>query len=166
MLEEGDPCWLQSAKDLITLLQEQVGQSQAAWDRALESYVGERVDYVVVRGLAKILTDAATFTPLATPLPPIQLRERLFHYGPVFTSPQLFHPQTRYEVLKSVADELSISSEQVETTLFADRPATYLLNDAGPQWTPAGLIAPVNPELALRGVPLASHIHIETTIDY
>jgi uncharacterized protein len=166
MLEEGDPCWLQSAKDLINLLQEQVGQSQAAWDRALESYVGERVDYVVVRGLAKILTDAATFTPLATPLPPIQLRERLFHYGPVFTSPQLFHAQTRYEVLKSVADELSISSEQVETTLFADRPATYLLSDAGPQWTAAGLLARYNLELARGVLYWASHITIEVSSNY
>ena len=166
MLEEGDPCWLQSAQDLITLLQEQVGQSQAAWDRALESYVGERVDYVVVRGLAKILSDAATFTPLATPLPPIQLRERLFHYGPVFTSPQLFHPQTRYEVLKSVADELSISSEQVEATLFADRPATYLLSDAGPQWTAAGLLARYNLELARGVLYWASHITIEVASNY
>jgi predicted nuclease of restriction endonuclease-like RecB superfamily len=166
MLDEGDPCWLQSAKDLINLLQEQAGQSQAAWDRALESYVGERVDYVVVRGLAKILTDAATFTPLATPLPPIQLRERLFHYGPVFTSPQLFHPQTRYEVMKSLADELSISSEQVETTLFADRPATYLLSDAGPQWTPAGLLARYNLELARGVLYWASHITIEVASNY
>jgi uncharacterized protein len=166
MLDERDPCWLQSAKDLINLLQEQVGQSQAAWDRALESYVGERVDYVVVRGLAKILTDAATFTPLATPLPPIQLRERLFHYGPVFTSPQLFHPQTRYEVMKSLADELSISSEQVETTLFADRPATYLLSDAGPQWTPAGLLARYNLELARGVLYWASHITIEVASNY
>ena len=166
MLEERDPCWLQSAKDLIDLLQEQAGQSQTAWDRALESYVGERVDYVVVRGLAKILTDAATFTPLATPLPPIQLRERLFHYGPVFTSPQLFHPQTRYEVMKSVADELSISSEQVETTLFADRPATYLLSDAGPQWTPAGLLARYNLELARGVLYWASHITIEVASNY
>ena len=166
MLEERDPCWLQSAKDLIDLLQEQAGQSQTAWDRALESYVGERVDYVVVRGLAKILTDAATFTPLATPLPPIQLRERLFHYGPVFTSPQLFHPQTRYEVMKSLADELSISSEQVETTLFADRPATYLLSDAGPQWTPAGLLARYNLELARGVLYWASHITIEVASNY
>src|SRR3989441_6102133 len=166
MLDAGDASWLQSAAELIALWQRQAGQSQAAWNRAVESYVGERVDYVVVRGLAKILSDAATFTPLATPLPPIQLRERLFHYGPVFTSPQLFHPQTRYEVLKSVADELSISSEQVEATLFADRPATYLLTDAGPEWTPAGLLARYNLELARGVLYWASHIRIEAASNY
>ncbi len=166
MLDEHDPSWLQTAQDLVALLQGHTGQSQAAWDRALESYIGERVDYVVVRGLAKVLTDAATFTPLATPLPPAQLRERLFSHGPVFTTPHLFHPQARYEVLESVADELRISSEQAEAALFADRPATYLLADAGPAWTSAGLIARYNLELARGVLYWASHITIEVSSNY
>ncbi len=77
MLAEHDPFWLQTAADLIALLRGQADQSQEAWERALEAYEGERIDYLVVRGLAKVLTDAATFTPLATSLPPAQLRERL-----------------------------------------------------------------------------------------
>lgn len=166
MLDEHDPYWLQTAQELIALFQVYMGQSQAAWDRALESYIGERVDYVVVRGLAKVLTDAATFTPLATPLPPAQLRERLFSHGPVFTTPRLFHPQARYEVLESVAGELRISSEQVEAALFADRPATYLLADAGPAWTPTGLIARYNLELARGVLYWASHITIEVSSNF
>ncbi|HKF35435.1 MAG TPA: DUF790 family protein [Ktedonobacteraceae bacterium] len=166
MLDEHDPSWLQTAQELIALFQGHRGQSQAAWDRALESYIGERVDYVVVRGLAKVLTDAATFTPLATPLPPLQLRERLFSHGPVFTTPQLFHPQARDAVLESVADELRISSEQVEAALFADRPATFLLADAGPEWTPGGLIARYNLELARGVLYWASHITIEVSSNF
>ncbi len=166
MLDERDPCWLQTASDLVALLQKHVGQSHAAWDRALETYLGERIDYVVVRGLAKVLTGAATFTPLAAPLPPIQLRERLFARGPMFTAPQLFHPQARYEVVRSVADELNISSEQVEAILFADRPATYLLTDAGPAWTPEGLIARYNLELARGVLYWASHVRIEVHSGY
>lgn len=161
MLDEQDACWLQTARDLIALLQGHTGQSQAAWDQALETYVGERLDYVVVRGLAKVLTDAATFSPLATPLPPVQLRERLFARGPVFTTPQLFHPQTRYEVVRSVTDELNISPEQVEAMLFADRPATYLLGDTGPAWTPEGLLARYNLELARGVLYWASRVQIE-----
>ncbi len=166
MLDEHDPGWLQTAKELIALVREHAGRSQGTWDKALETYVGERVDYVVVRGLAKVLTDAATFTPLATALPPIQLRERLFARGPVFTAPRLFHQQARYEVVKSAADELGVSSEQVEATLFADRPATYLLTDAGPQWTPEGLIARYNLELARGVLYWASHITIEVSSNY
>jgi predicted nuclease of restriction endonuclease-like RecB superfamily len=166
MLDEHDFHWQQTAQDLIALLQQHIGQSLAAWDRTLDTYLGERVDYVVVRGLAKVLTDAATFTPLATPLAPVQLRERLFASGPVFTAPQLFHQQTRYEVVESVSKELAIPSEQVEATLFADRPATYLLTDAGPEWTPAGLIARYNLELARGVLYWASHVRIEAHSSY
>ena len=113
MLDEHDPSWLQTATDLTSLLQKHVGQSLGAWDKVLETYLGERIDYFVVRGLAKVLTDAATFTHLPTALPPVQLRERLFAHGPVFPTPQLFQPRTRYEVLRNVADELGISSEHL-----------------------------------------------------
>src|SRR5205823_6546602 len=113
MVDEQDASLQQTAQELIDLLHHHAGCTQEAWEEGLASYEGARVDYVVVRGLAKVLTDAATFTPLATPLLPAMLRERLFVHGPVFTTPQLFHPQTRYEVVQGVADELGISSEQV-----------------------------------------------------
>jgi predicted nuclease of restriction endonuclease-like RecB superfamily len=166
MLDEHNPSWLQTAQELIALFRGHVGRSQATWDKALETYVGERIDYVVVRGLAKVLTDAATFTPLATPLPPIQLRERLFAQGPVLATPQLFQPQTRYTVLQSVAGELDISPEQVAAALFADRPATYSLTDAGPGWTPGDLLARYNLELARGVLYWASHITIEVASNY
>ncbi len=166
MLDEHNAAWLQTAKDLIALLQEHVGQPLATWNRALESYVGERIDYVVVRGLAKVLTDAATFTPLETLLPPAQLRERLFADGPVFATPQLFQPRARYEVMQSAAGELGISSQEVEAALFADRAATYLLKDAGPEWIPEGLIARYNLELARGTLYWASHITIEVASNY
>src|SRR2546427_13269006 len=40
MLDAGDAYWLQSAAELIALWQGQAGQSQAAWNRAVESYEG------------------------------------------------------------------------------------------------------------------------------
>jgi predicted nuclease of restriction endonuclease-like RecB superfamily len=166
MLDAGDAYWLQSAAELIALWQRQAGQSQAAWNRAVESYEGERVDYVVVRGLAKVLSDAATFLPLTTPLAPVELRERLFARGPAFATPQLFHPQARYEVVQSVADELGISAEQVEATLFADRPATYLLTDMGPAWTAQELLVRYNLELARGVLYWASQVQIEVHSNY
>lgn len=166
MLDERIPYWLQTAKELVALLRSRVGQSQADWVQALETYEGERIDYCVVRGLAKVLTDAATFTPLETSLPPAQLRERLFSRGPAFKTAQLFQPQTRYEVMQGVADELGISPEQVEATLFADRPATYVLRDAGPEWTPEGLLARYNLELARGVLYWASYVQIEVHDGY
>src|SRR5438874_8422760 len=45
MIDEHDPFWLQTAKELIELLRGQVGRSLEVWDRALETYIGERTDY-------------------------------------------------------------------------------------------------------------------------
>src|SRR6266536_4151673 len=166
MVDEQDVALQQTAQELIDLLRRHVGCALEKWEEALAAYEGARVDYVVVRGLAKVLADAATFTPLVTPFAPAILREKLFAHGPVFATPQLFHPQARYEVVQGVADELGISSEQVEITLFADRPATYLLTDAGPEWTPAGLLARYNLELARGVLYWASHIRIEAASNY
>ncbi len=129
MVNEQDPFLQQTAQDLMTLLQRHVGETQEAWEETQASYEGTRVDYIIVRGLAKVLTDAATFTPLETPLPPVTLRERVFAHGPVFRSPDMFHPQTRQEVLQEVTSELTLCAEQIEALLFADRPASYRLTD-------------------------------------
>ena len=63
----------------------------------------------------------------------------------------LFHPQTREDVLQALADELTVTPGDIERLLFADRPAEYLLTDVGPEWSPDALIARYNLELA-RGV--------------
>ncbi len=143
--------WRRSAADLIALFRQQVDQPRYAWESALETYEGERTDYIVLRGLAKVLADSATFTPLDTPLPPDELRQSIFARGPVLAFADLFHPQTRDDVLQILADELTLTPEDIERLLFSDRPAEYLLTDAGPEWTPEALIARYNLELA-RGV--------------
>lgn len=166
LLNESDPHWQQTAADLLALFQGHLGQSLAAWEQSLETYTGHRIDYIEIRGLAKVLTDAATFMPLPTLLPPVLLRERLFARGPVFSAPQLFHQQARYEVVQSAAGELDMSPEQVEAALFADRPATYLLSDTGPQWSPARLVARYNLELARGVLYWASQVRIEVHSSY
>ncbi len=166
MLDIHDSYWLHTATELIALLQQQVGHSQADLDKALETYEGERIDYFVVRGLAKVLTDAAAFTPPTPPLPPLQLRERLFSYGPVFATPQLFSQYTRQEVLERVGDELALPPPHIESGLFADRPVAFLLSDAGPQWTPDGLLTRYNLELARGVLYWASQMQIEAHSNY
>ena len=56
-----------------------VNQPLAAFQSRLEEYEGNRTDYLLIRGLAKVLLDAATFTPLSTPLAPKRTwRAKLF----------------------------------------------------------------------------------------
>ncbi len=166
MVNEQDPSLQQKAQDLICLFHRHQSQSQAAWEEAVRAYEGTNVDYVFIRGLAKVLTDAATFKPLTTPLSPATLREQIFAYGPVFEKPDLFHPTTRQEVLREVADTLELSQGELDEILFADRGASYRLEDAGPAWTPSALLARYNLELARGALYWASHITIEVSSNY
>ncbi|MBI5959709.1 MAG: DUF790 family protein [Chloroflexi bacterium] len=147
----ANPHWQRSAAELITLFQQQIDLPRYAWENALETYEGERTDYIILRGLAKVLADAATFTPLDSPIPPDELRQRVFAHGPVLAHTDLFHLQTRQDVLHSIGNELELTPDEIERLLFSDRPAEYLLIDPGPDWTPEALIARYNLELS-RGV--------------
>ena len=166
MVNEQDPALQQIAQDLICLFQRHQGQSQAAWEEAVRAYEGANVDYVFIRGLAKVLMDAATFKPLTTPLPPATLREQVFAYGPVFEQPDIFHTATRQEVLREVAEMLELSAGELDEILFADRGASYRLTDAGPTWTPSTLLARYNLELARGALYWASHITIGVASNY
>lgn len=150
------PRYQQTAAELIALFQAQLHQPREAWDNALTHYEGERIDYIIIRGLAKVLSDAATFTPLPTPIPPSDLRQLLFAEGPVLAEPDLLHPISRQEQLTAVAENLSLTAEQVAQSLFADRVCKYILTDIGQEWTPDGLIGRYNLEL-LRGALYWAH---------
>ncbi|MBZ0292622.1 MAG: DUF790 family protein [Anaerolineae bacterium] len=148
LLDAEHPRWQHTAADLIALMQQHVGQPQQAWEGALAHYEGDRIDYTVVRGLAKVLSDAATFTPLVTSISPTDLRAYLFQQGPAFERPDLFFPQTRDDIIRDTGQHFGLTAEQVETLLYADRSAAAILNDPGPVWTPYDLIARYNLELA------------------
>jgi len=166
MVNEQDPSLQQTAQDLIHLFQHSRGQTQAAWEEAVRVYEGTNVDYVLIRGLAKVLMDAATFTPLPTPLPPATLREQVFARGPVFEKADIFHPVAREEVLQEVAYEPGLSLEELDEMLFADRRASYRLTEIGLVWTPTALLARYNLELARGALYWASHITIEVSNNY
>ncbi|MDQ2903248.1 MAG: DUF790 family protein [Chloroflexota bacterium] len=151
LLDETDEQILHTAQDMITLFQRMVGQPRLAWWQAREAFEGTRIDYLRLRGLAKVMEDEATFAPLEAPFTLHHARRLLFERGPVFADPDVFHPRTRSDLLTEVAGELGSGTSQVEALLFADRPEEYLLTHPGPRWTPLMLLQRYNLELA-RGV--------------
>jgi len=160
LINERYPLWLRTAADLIALLQKKVGQQRAVWEGALEHYEGNRTDYGVIRGLAKVLADAAKFEPVETALPPIEARRKFFAAGPVLPRSTLFRPHTRAEVMQQLADECGITVEQAQASLYADLPPTYRLVDVGPPWEPAQLLARYNLELSRAALYYASDVRI------
>ncbi|MBZ0280509.1 MAG: DUF790 family protein [Anaerolineae bacterium] len=163
---EPTPPHLKTAADLIALFAGHLGQPQGKWDAALEAYEGHRTDYILIRGLAKVLEDSATFAPLVTPIEPDALRAALFTRGPVFDRLDLFHQQTRADVVAAVATEFDLTPEQIESTLFADRPTAYIMTDAGDAWTPESLIARYNLELSRGVLYWSSQMRVELHDSY
>ncbi|MBI5929740.1 MAG: DUF790 family protein [Chloroflexi bacterium] len=151
LLPLDNPHWQSTAVNLIDLFQNQHGQLLGKWETALEKFEGERLDYVVIRGIAKVLSDAATWITRNTPVPPAELRRMVFGRGPVLGEADLFHPLSRATLLQSIADELGVDAPTLEASLFADLTSETLLIDCGPVWTPETLITRYNLELT-RGV--------------
>ncbi|MBO0791359.1 MAG: DUF790 family protein [Ktedonobacteraceae bacterium] len=166
LVDEQDLTLQQTASDLIALLHRHVGLPRNSWEKSLDALIGARIDYVVIRGLAKVLTDAAEFTPRPSSIAPGVLRERVFARGPVFRAPDMFHPHSRQEVLEQVARTLDLSPELLTTLLYADRQANYLLADPGPAWTAETLLARYNLELTRGVLYWASHMTIEVASHY
>jgi len=121
MLESSNTHWQQTANDLLKLFQQHIGHTFYEWETVLEKYEGDRIDYVVIRGLAKVMSGEATFTPRETPLPPPQLRECLFRQGPSFSKPHLFHAKTRLEIMQEVARQLETMADILEETVAKTR---------------------------------------------
>lgn len=160
-VDENSTLWLQTAQDLLNLFNLHKGKPRANWEEALETYEGTRIDYLRIRGLAKVLTDAATFVSKELALSPRELRARLFCQGPVFTQPDIFHPITREELLQEAANELHLSLAEIEEYLFADHPGAHVLTDVGPEWLPQGLLQRYNLELARGALYRATIVQIE-----
>ncbi|MBZ0302631.1 MAG: DUF790 family protein [Anaerolineae bacterium] len=146
-----DSRWRGTAHDLINLWAQQAGRSRDTWDSSIERHLGDRVDYITVRGLAKVLADDGRFDPPKTAIDPEVLREKLFAPGPSFEQGDLFHPQTRAERITAAAVELDITPAAVEAALYADRPGAQVVTDSGRKWTPEALLTRYNLELH-RGV--------------
>jgi predicted nuclease of restriction endonuclease-like RecB superfamily len=165
-VDEHDPAMLRMASDLIALFHRHQGLSRRAWEQALEDFIGLRIDYVVIRGLARVLTDAACFTPLSTSVPAAAVRAQAFSYGPAFRTTDMFHSQTRDDVLAQMASSLGVAAAELDAWLYADRQINYLLSDAGPLWTAEELLARYNLELARGVLYWASHMTIEASSHY
>lgn len=151
LLPVDNPHWQATAATLIDQFQKLPGHTSGEWETTLEQLEGERLDYVVLRGLAKVLSDGATWTTRPTPLPPADLRRMVFGRGPVLAEADLFHPQSRAMRLQAIADELGTDVATLERSLFADLTSESVLVEIGPTWTPETLITRYNLELT-RGV--------------
>lgn len=157
-----DERYLKMVADLTTLYRDHVGRKRGELEEALSDYEGESLDYPVIRGLAKTLSDGCRFAS-EPPLEPGALREHLFlrasERGPVVTRPDLLHRTTRAEVIAEAAAELGLTTQTVEEALYTDLSEEQILQEV-PQVSPRELIERYNLELARGLLYWASEMRI------
>jgi hypothetical protein len=144
------PRFLDGEADGVTLLASRlleifgaaVGARVTDLEAAIEALAAEHPEPVLVKGMAKLLHDLATFETAAT-LDPSTLR------AAVFAEAQRVRPvrpgggggfAAREEVLAKVASDLGIRPEDVEAWLFADRPGAQRVTAC--ELPPADELAP------------------------
>jgi predicted nuclease of restriction endonuclease-like RecB superfamily len=157
-----DERYLKMAADLTALYHDHVGRKRGELEEALSDYEGESLEYPIIRGLAKTLSDGCHFAS-ELPTEPGALREHLFlraaERGPVVSHPDLLHRTTRDEVIAEAAAELGLSTQTVEEALYADLSEEQVLQELS-QASPRELIERYNLELARGLLYWASEMRI------
>ena len=133
------------AQALIEIHAEHQGKTRRELQHALHLLAGDRTDYRIQRGLAKLLCDHYCEFHVASPQPPEELRHAVFTlaraHHPVVRETSLIYPVKREDLLEQVALKHQISSEDVLAGLYADLPENHQL---------ATFAAPSPNELLLR----------------
>ncbi|MCA9970841.1 MAG: DUF790 family protein, partial [Anaerolineales bacterium] len=119
-------------------------------DAALRDYEGERLDYAVIRGLAAVLAQRATFET-APPVAPEALRAALFGRGPALGARGKGQAAERARLVGETAVAYNLTPTQLDAALFADLAEEQVLQSVGEPLAPGDLIARYNLEVA-RGL--------------
>lgn len=140
-----DPALIDLAQALIEIHVEHQGKTRRELQQALDLLAGDRTDYRIQRGLAKLLCDHYCEFQVASPQTPEALRYAVFTsaraHHPVVRETSLIYPVKREDVLDQVALKHQISREDVLAGLYADLPENHQL---------ATFAAPSPNELLLR----------------
>ncbi len=131
-IDAKDDNYIGLARDLIDIFADHRGKSRGELQAALDRYEGDRTDYRIQRGLAKILCDDHCEFAISCPLPPQELRRITFALGrenhPVVREPNLIYPVTREHVLEEVALRCRITQEEAEAGIYADLAENHRLS--------------------------------------
>ncbi|MBL8603984.1 MAG: DUF790 family protein [Myxococcales bacterium] len=159
-IDTDDEAHRDLAAQILATYAAHVGQRREALEQALETLQGEGTDFLLHRGLAKLVDDKATWQ-LESPVPPEVLREALFaesakHFPPVLVADTM-HPVTRDEVIARVAAAHQMAPEAVTRAMYADLKDEAILG-AVADFTPVGLLERYNLALAQSALLRASSL--------
>jgi hypothetical protein len=166
-LKAGRDEVLADATFLVDLLKRglQAGCTRGVLEDEIAAEAQIRPDHKVVKGLAKVLLDSTTFE-LDAPIPPAELREKVFRRGaeraPLALGPNPFGRPTADAVLDELAEELGIDADTIRRTLYADRKSELRVT-AGRITEPEALIARYNVALVQSVLLKATSLTVRLT---
>ncbi len=123
-----DPSKASLREDAASLLDTFRQAAEEQWTRAeldaeVAELVGDRRDHKILAGLAKVLADRSAFE-VEAPLPPAELRERVFlaarARGPLALEPGPLERPVARDVLAEEGAELGLDADAVGRALYAD----------------------------------------------
>jgi predicted nuclease of restriction endonuclease-like RecB superfamily len=115
---------LDKARELIAILEDHAGGEYGDVEEAVEQVIGHGTDFVIWRGLAKLLYDRSEFETVAS-VDPSEIRRAVFEasgeLGPVTGA------DVRQQVLERAGEVLELGVEEIEASLYADLEARQRL---------------------------------------
>lgn len=134
--------YLSLAKELIEIFSQHKGRTRGELLTSLRMHLSDSPDYLIHRGLAKLLLHRAEFQVVnGSGIEPKALREKIFSLAsenaPIVLSPDIIHPVARKDILEALALELNTVPEVVLSDMYADLPQNHILstfNPPAPEW--------------------------------
>lgn len=166
ILLPADDFYLSVARDLIRIVTEHAGRTRGELDDAVREYEGDSLDYPIIRGLAAVLESRCTFSSNTPSVDPVELRESLFHYGPVTYKSSTTVQTSRPMVVSETAAKYGLTEEEVEINFFTDLPEEKVLLDPGDLLNPQALITRYNTEVARGLLYWAREVRITVRDNY
>ena len=131
-IDAEDQKFIDLAQSLIDIYRRHEGKSRGELQRELDLHEGDRTDYRIQRGLAKLLYDDCCEFHVDSPLPPEELRREIFTmaraHHPVVRETSLIYPVKREDIIEQIALKYQIASQEVIAGLYADLPKNHLLS--------------------------------------
>ncbi len=141
-IDEGSPKYLRRAQEFIEIFKAHLGKKRGELEEQLRDVVGEETDYIVQRGMIKLLMDSAEFE-IASKADPREIRRRAFQLAAENYPVTPMEPDRRREILQTVAEEFQMTPEEVEASLFGDLQEAHVLK-AFSEMTPRQLLQRYN----------------------
>lgn len=148
------------AEEMTGVFRAHLGKRRVELETALAQITGEGTDYLLHRGLAKLLFDRSSYET-SSPVDPVDLRRAVFEASakvhPAVRVADALHTVTRDDVLAGVAASLGVDVAAVEQGLYADLEDEQVMT-AAPDLTGEALVQRYNLALAQAALLRATRL--------